>query len=104
MLSCLYVNSIAKLDQMIHPSVSPSIILLYVVAFPFTEPLVRLVVDHLEAGKAMDFLAKFASKIIAERRVDSSHSAAVSIWLQAVGYIEQILTNQYCVGTYISIY
>ena len=57
------------------------------VSFPFTEPLVQLVVDHLEAGKAMDFLAKSASKIIAERKMDSEHSTVVSGWVYAfVGY------------------
>ena len=44
-------------------------------------------VDYLEAGKAMDFLAKSASKIIAERKMDSDHSAVVSGWVYAfVGY------------------
>ena len=58
-----------------------------VVCFPFTEPLVHLVVDYLEAGKAMDFLAKYASKIIAERKMDSDHSAVVSGCVYAfVGY------------------
>ena len=37
------------------------------------------IVDHLEAGKAMDFLAKSASKIIAERKMDSDHSTVVSV-------------------------
>ena len=58
-------------------------------SFPFTEPLVHFVVDYLEAGKAMDFLAKSASKIIAERKLDSEHSAVVSGWAYAfVGYIQ----------------
>ena len=40
----------------------------------------RLVVDHSEAGKAMDFLAKSASKIITTR-MESDHSALVNVWL-----------------------
>ena len=39
----------------------------------------RFVVEYLEAGKAMDYLAKSASKIIAERRMDSDHGAVVSV-------------------------
>ena len=62
------------------------------VSFPFMEPLVRLVVDHLEPGKAMDFLAKSASKIIAARKMDSDHSALVNVWLYWI-----LLTNSHLI-------
>ena len=69
---CLRISSFIQ-------SVSSSL-LCNTVSFPFTEPLVRLVVDYLEPGKAMDFLAKSASKIIAARKMDSDHSALVNVW------------------------
>ena len=49
------------------------------VLFPFAEPLVLPVVEFLEAGKAMNYLAESASKIIAERKMDSDHSVVVSV-------------------------
>ena len=54
------------------------LLMLISVSIPFMEFLVRRLVDHLAVGKAMDFMAKSAAKIIKARRVDSDDSALVS--------------------------
>ena len=71
-------NDPRRLEIIFMPNVSSSLFC-NIVSFPFTEPLVHRIVDHLEAGKAMDFLAKSASKIIAERMMDSDNSTVVSV-------------------------
>ena len=56
----------------------PPPFMLISVSLPFMESLVRRLVHYLAVGKAMDFMAKSAAKIIKARRVDSDDSALVS--------------------------
>ena len=54
-------------------------ILFTAVAFPFMEPLFLWIIRHLEVGKAMDFLAKSAAKIIEARKMNPAQDAQVSL-------------------------
>ena len=51
------------------------------VTFPFTERLAQRIMTYMDVGKAMDFLAKSADKIIQGRRLESDQSALVSFQL-----------------------
>lgn len=51
------------------------------VTFPFTERLAQRIMTYMDVGKAMDFLAKSADKIIQGRRLESDQSALVRFQL-----------------------
>ena len=48
------------------------------VSFPFMESLIHWIMQHLKIGRAMDFLAKSAAKIIEARKTNPDQSAQVS--------------------------
>ena len=48
------------------------------VSIPFVETLVQRLVDRLAVGRAMDFMAKSADKIIKARRMDMDSGTLVS--------------------------
>ena len=55
------------------------LILFTAVALPFLEPLFLWIIRHLKVGKAIDFLAKSASKIIEARKMNPGQNAQVSL-------------------------
>ena len=55
------------------------LILFTTVAFPFLEPLFLWIIRHLKVGRAMDVLAKSASKIIEARKMNPGQNAQVSL-------------------------
>ena len=67
------------------------------VTFPFTEHLAQRIMTYMDVGRAMDFLAKSADKIIQGRRLESDQSALVSSqlsdYMQAKYYLQGSLVR-----------
>ncbi len=66
------------------------------VSFPFLDSVIQWIVQHLKVGKAMDFMAKSAAKIIEARKVNPSQNAQVSlafvyIHVFTVHYVMQLI-------------
>ena len=55
------------------------LILFTAVALPFLEPLLLWIARHLKIGKAIDFMAKSAAKIIEARKMNLGQDAQVSL-------------------------
>ena len=49
------------------------------VSFPFLDSVFQWIVQHLKVGKAVDFMAKSAVKIIEARKMNPSQNAQVSL-------------------------